>query len=311
MEEAIIYQLPDEIFDHIFTYVRFEDFFALFLTCRKIYRSSHKPEVWRFWIERDFYKDYERYLDKINAKNEIIMNAIEIRPQINPLFVLINKALAELKVHTDKLTEIIDNISDRDTYDLFMPDSVESIDGELDSFQDNLTNYCNDTAGNDLIVDLFKTDPIALYIQLATANDIKPCKNMIDQPRTRVKRLCGQLSMPRKDYCQKCMDTNKNLIMKPTVLHSLGFPFGLPSLQPKTSIDPIPQLPVYVPNKIQIKSFSPGKYVTINTEPHFVIERINTGGYCLVGVNDIGVEIRPATYPEKETAHGLGISISF
>lgn len=179
MEEAIIPELSDEIFEHIFSYVRIQDFFGLFITCKKIHTLTRKFELWRFWIKRDLLENYETYLDKINAKNEVITDAIEIRPQIDPLFILINKALAELKVHTDKLTEILNDIPDQESYDIYLPESRESIDADFEYLQDNLTNYCNDTSGNELTLNMFETDPIALYIQLATEHDIIPCTNMI------------------------------------------------------------------------------------------------------------------------------------
>jgi hypothetical protein len=302
MEEAIIYQLPNEIFEHIFSYVRFEDFFGLFLSCKKTYTLSRNFELWRFWIKRDLLESYEGYLDKITNENKIIENAIEVMPKINPLFALINEALAELKVHTDQLNEILEGISDQYKYRLFMPESVYDMDGELDTLQNDLTSYCNDTAGDELTVDMLETDPIALYIQLATANDIVKCTNMVERRGRKIKIPCGKPSVPRKEFCQECIDANKNLIMKPTFSNLPGFPLCKPV--------EIPQLPVYHRPILQIKNFSPGKYVTMNTEPHFVIENIN-GGYCLLGVNDIGLEVRAPSYSEKEIAHGFGISISF
>lgn len=289
--------LPNEIFRHIFSYVRFEDFFGLFITCKKIFILSRNFELWRYWIERDLYRNYELYLDKIREKNKIIETAIEIRSKINPLFNRIKQVLAILKVHTDELSDILDNIGN---YDIFINESYENIDCDFDNLQDNLTSYCNDNAGKELAKDLFQIDPIALYIQLATEHDIIPCTNMVKRPGRKITVHCEKPSVPRKKYCKTCLNNKEKLIMSPSFSNLPGFPFNIPSA--------IPQLPCYHPPILKIRSFSPGKYVTVNTEFLFVIENIN-GGYVLLGVNDIGLEIRPATYPEKEIARGLGISI--
>lgn len=305
MEQAVIYELPDEIFKHIFSYVRLEDFFGLFVTCKKIFTLSRNFELWRSWIERDLYINYEYYLDKIHEKNKIIEDAIQIRSKINPLFDRINEVLATLKVHTDELSKILEDVDDQGSYDIFIPQSYESIDGDFDYLKDNLTSYCNDNAMNEIIEDLFKIDPIALYIQLITENDIIPCIGMVKRPGRKINVPCKEPSVPRKKYCSVCLNNKEKLVMLPKIpsfSNLPGFPFAKPVA--------IPQLPVYRPPILKIKIFSPGKYVTVDTEPNFVIENIN-GGYALVGVNDIGLEIRPATYPEKEIAHGLGISISF
>lgn len=285
MEDCAIYKLPDEIFDLIFFNVRFEDFWALFLTCKKIYTLSRNFDIWKYWINRDFPTYYEKYVKNITDKNSVRQHVIDTVPKIDSIFIRLNKTLKEFDSQINELRKIIDSITDTK---LYIPESVENVTYEIDQYQEEIGRYCGNTATSESLVDRIDIDPIALYQQFLNESSIVPCIATLDKGRRRGE-LCGESSVPRKKYCQGCINTNKNLVMMPVKNTLSTFPFNM-----------TPE-----PKKLQVKHFSEGKYVTI-TKPHFVFD---TKSMCLFGINDEGTDIREATEEEKKIAREYGFHV--
>lgn len=302
-----IYELPEELLRHILTYVKFTDFGPLFLTCKAFNKLGHELEMWQFWIERDYLKDYQAYVENINNKNSERDRALIVRDKINPLYVLINKAFANLQTHIDSLRELMPE----DNGDFYTPD-IEEVNGEFGNLKDELQSHYQDIISNGPLEDLSLTDPMALYERFLNENSIIPCMNIIPQKYTQIHKQCGKNSVPRRNYCQDCIVKNRNIVMLPV------FKPILPSVLPFPPINKAPQLPFggtlepfplmqsfAMPKRLECKQFDKDKFVSTE-KPYFVIKIVG-GENHLVGVNDEGSTVRRATEEERILAKELGI----
>lgn len=277
--------LPDEIYTNIFEFVKLQDFFGLFTSCKYFLSLSRNPCLWRFWIERDFSAQYQRYLIEINRENLIITKAIENLPKINPLFDKINTILAQLEPYIKEIVELTnENISMPHSFQYFAEDSADYQEDILDDYE-----Y---VSSKELSVDLFIDDPLQLYIKFTTEFDVTPCINKLNRYG---KIICSKPSMPRKQFCDECIFLGNNLIMQPKII----LPFN-------PVINSIPQLPT-ITHKLKVESFRGDNLITVGTVPRFVLSK----DHVLIGICGENKVLRKADYNETQLARNLGISIAF
>ena len=125
--------LPDEIIEYIFKSLDIKSLITLTLTCERFYNLNRSLNLWKFFVNRDWSFQYEKYLKDINEKNLKNQQAIEALPYIQNNIQLIEKARDNLLIC---LRNLINTPHSSKGMKFMINDHINGIAEDLDGIDD-------------------------------------------------------------------------------------------------------------------------------------------------------------------------------